>query len=124
MAQSKYHRIIGLICMILTSYNLCYAQQDFSEEQLAKGIEAYQCMDFEKAISYLSPIEDILVDADDENMLSNMYDIMEVLCESALIQPTLADIKNAGLELSDEQMMAIFNYSQTGIKALESFRKE
>ena len=53
--------------MILTSYNLCYAQQDFSEEQLAKGIEAYQCMDFEKAISYLSPIEDILVDADDEN---------------------------------------------------------
>lgn len=64
------------------------------------------------------------LDADDENMLSNMYDIMEVICESALIQPSMADIKNAGLELSDNQMMAIFNYTQTGVKALESFRKE
>ena len=64
------------------------------------------------------------LDADNENMLANMYDIMEVICESALIQPTMADIKNAGLELSDNQLMAIFNYSQTGIKALESFRKE
>ena len=64
------------------------------------------------------------LDADDENMLANMYDIMEVICESALIQPSMADIKNAGLELSDNQMMAIFNYTQTGVKALESFRKE
>lgn len=64
------------------------------------------------------------LDVDDENMLSNMYDIMEVICESALIQPSMADIKNAGLELSDNQMMAIFNYTQTGVKALESFRKE
>lgn len=64
------------------------------------------------------------LDADDEQMLANMYGIMEVICESALIQPTLAEIKEAGLELSDNQMMAIFNYSQTGVRALESFRKE
>lgn len=64
------------------------------------------------------------LDADNENMLGEMFDIMSIVCESALIQPSMADIANAGLELSDDQMMAIFNYSQAGIKALESFRKE
>ena len=64
------------------------------------------------------------LDADNENMLSDMYNIMEIIATAALIQPSMADIKSAGLELSDEQMMAIFNYSQTGIKALEPFRQE
>lgn len=64
------------------------------------------------------------VDVDNEKMLSDMYDIMEVICESALMQPTLAEIKEAGLELSDNQMMTIFNYAQTGVKALETFRQE
>ena len=64
------------------------------------------------------------MDTDNENMLGEMYDIMSVICEAALIQPSLAEIKSAGLELSDDQMMAIFNYTQAGVKALESFRKE
>ena len=64
------------------------------------------------------------LDADNENMLGQMYDIMSIVCEAALIEPTMADIKSAGLELSDDQMMAIFNYTQAGVKALESFRKE
>lgn len=62
------------------------------------------------------------LDVDDENMLGNMYDIMEIICNAALMQPTMTEIKEAGLELSDEQMMAIFNYAQTGVKALDSFR--
>ena len=64
------------------------------------------------------------LDTDNENMLKDMYDIVSIICESALIQPSLADIRNAGLELSDNQMMAIFNYTQTGVKGLESFREE
>lgn len=64
------------------------------------------------------------LDSDNEKMLSDMYDIMHILCESALLQPTLHEIESAGLSLSDDQMMAIFNYSQAGVKALESFRKE
>lgn len=64
------------------------------------------------------------LDSDDERMLGDMYDIMTIICESALIQPSLSEIRGAGLELSDDQMMAIFNYSQAGVKALESFRKE
>ncbi len=64
------------------------------------------------------------LDSDNENMLSDMYNIMEIIATAALIQPSMEDIKSVGLELSDDQMMAIFNYTQTGIKALESFRKE
>ena len=39
-----------------------------------------------------------------------------------MIEPTYDDVINAGLELSDDQMMAIFNYTQSGVKALENFR--
>lgn len=64
------------------------------------------------------------IDADNDRMLSDMYDIMHIICESALIQPTLAEIEGVGLTLSDDQMMAIFNYTQAGVQALQSFRKE
>ena len=64
------------------------------------------------------------IDSDNDKMLSDMYDIMHIICESALIQPTMAEIEGVGLSLSDDQMMAIFNYSQAGVKALDSFRKE
>lgn len=64
------------------------------------------------------------LDTDNENMLGDMYEIIRIIAESSLIQPSLADIESAGLELTDEQLMAIFNYCQAGVKALESFRKE
>ena len=64
------------------------------------------------------------LDSDNDKMLSDMYDIMHIICEASLVQPTLAEIENAGIQLSDDQMMAIFNYSQAGVKALETFRKE
>lgn len=62
------------------------------------------------------------MDGDNENMLADIYSICEIICESALKEPTYQQIKDAGLELSDDQLMAIFNYTQTGVKALESFR--
>lgn len=64
------------------------------------------------------------LDADNDKMLADAHDITEVICSAALIEPTLDDIYNAGMELSDDQLMAIFNYTQTGVRALESFRKE
>lgn len=62
------------------------------------------------------------VDKDNDNMLSDIYDIVNIICEAALVEPTYKQIKDAGIELSDNQLMAIFNYTQTGVKALESFR--
>lgn len=62
------------------------------------------------------------LDADDVNMLSDVYDIAMVIANAALVSPTLDEIHEAGLELADDQIMAIFNYTQGGVKALESFR--
>ena len=64
------------------------------------------------------------INTDDENMLCNMYDVMDIIASAALIEPSLEQIKDCGLELSDDQMLAIFNYTQAGVKALEPFRKE
>lgn len=64
------------------------------------------------------------MDADNPNMLKEVFGICEVICEATLIQPSFAQIKEAGIELTDEQLMAIFNYTQSGVKALQSFRKE
>ena len=62
------------------------------------------------------------LDSDDTNMLSNVYDIAMVVIKASLVSPTIDEIHEAGLELSDDQIMAIFNYTQGGIKALEQFR--
>lgn len=64
------------------------------------------------------------LDVDNENMLGEVYGICEVIARACLVQPTYDEILNAGMELSDDQIMAIFNYTQNGVKALESFRKE
>ena len=62
------------------------------------------------------------IDTDDSELLSDMLGICEVIARSSMIEPTYDDVINAGLELSDDQMMAIFNYTQSGVKALENFR--
>lgn len=63
-------------------------------------------------------------DPKDKNMLSNFYDTCKVICEAALAEPTMQDIEDAGIELTDEQMMAIFNYTQAGASALKNFRQK
>ena len=64
-------------------------------------------------------VESIFNDAE---ALGEMVDIMEIVCEASLVSPTYDEIKKAGVKLSDNQMMAIFNYAQTGVVALDSFR--
>lgn len=60
----------------------------------------------------------------DDDTLGDMYDICKIVCEACLIQPSMQDIEAAGIEITDEQLMAIFNYSQVGVKALTNFRQE
>lgn len=64
------------------------------------------------------------IDSDNTRMLGDMYDVCHLIAEASLVEPSLAEIEGVGLELTDDQMMALFNYSQVGTKALESFRQE
>ena len=62
------------------------------------------------------------LDTEDENMMSQMFDVIDTIAEASFIEPKYQDIKDAGITLTDDQMMFIFTYSQQGVKALESFR--
>lgn len=59
-----------------------------------------------------------------EDFLKEMYNVMRKFADACLLEPTLEDVEGAGVELTDEQLMAIFNYSQRGVSALEKFHQE
>ena len=56
--------------------------------------------------------------------VTDMYEIMKIMANACLVEPTLKDIEEAGLELSDIQLTAIFNYSQRGLDGLAPFLKK
>ena len=58
----------------------------------------------------------------DMNMMKDMIDVLDVICEEAFVEPSYNEIKNAGVTLTDDQYLFIFDYTQRGVKALESFR--
>lgn len=57
-----------------------------------------------------------------DTSLDDLYDIMDIVIGEALVQPSYKEIKEAGVTLADDQIMAIFSYTQNGVKALEQFR--
>lgn len=62
------------------------------------------------------------VDDRNDKAMGQAFEVFETLCEAALVEPTYKELKEAGIELTDEQFMAIFSYTQKGVKALEPFR--
>lgn len=64
------------------------------------------------------------VDGSPGNTMQDAFEVFETLCEAAFVEPTYAELKEAGVELTDEQFMAVFNYTQAGAKALAPFRRE
>lgn len=64
------------------------------------------------------------VDTANDSVMQEVLSVVDVLCEAAFVEPTYKQIQNAGVELTDEQYMFVFNYTQQGIKALQPFRGE
>lgn len=60
----------------------------------------------------------------EENMMSELMDVMEAIAAESFVEPTYQEIKESGITLTDQQLMAVFNYTQNGVKALENFRTE
>lgn len=63
-------------------------------------------------------------DVEEENMMGQMFDVLDLMAGETFVEPTYKEIKEAGIQLTDEQLMFIFNYAQQGVRALESFRTE
>ena len=64
------------------------------------------------------------LDTEENSMMQEIYDVIDLIASETFVEPTYEEIKSTGIQLTDEQMMFIFNYSQQGVKALESFRTE
>ncbi|PRR77694.1 hypothetical protein CLLI_22580 [Clostridium liquoris] len=56
--------------------------------------------------------------------LAQLTNVMFIMAENALVEPSIKDLEDVGLELTDEQLVALFNYTQEGTSDLESFREE
>lgn len=60
----------------------------------------------------------------DKDSLSQVLEVIDILCEAAFVEPRYEDLKRFGIELSDDQYMFLFNFTQQGVNALNSFRTE
>lgn len=49
---------------------------------------------------------------------------MEIVIRSAMVEPTYDELEEADIVLTEEQMLAIFLYAQSGVNALASFRQK
>lgn len=48
--------------------------------------------------------------------------VMDEVVSSAMVEPTMGQLRDAGVELTEEQFGLIWAYSQKGVAALETFR--
>lgn len=55
--------------------------------------------------------------------LTAINEVMDIMVDSVLVEPSYDEIKDAGLELTDEQKNILFEYSQSGVRNLDYFRE-
>lgn len=56
--------------------------------------------------------------------IKDMGEIFRVIARAALVSPSYDELEEAGLTLTDSQLLYIYNYSQTGVDALRRFREK
>ena len=63
-------------------------------------------------------------DPENKEALNEMFVLLDTMCEASFVEPSYQEIKDAGIELTDEQKIFVCNYAQAGVRALDSFRPE
>ncbi len=53
--------------------------------------------------------------------LSDIADLLILMAKNALVDPTFRELEDCQINLTDLQLVEIFNYTQTGVKSLENF---
>lgn len=49
--------------------------------------------------------------------------VIDIICKNTLVEPSIEQLKEIELELTDEQKFELWAYSQQGVEGLKSFRK-
>lgn len=63
------------------------------------------------------------LDVLDQSMMDKLFQVMDIICEASFVEPTYKELKDAGVQLTDDQLTFIFGYSQNGVRQLKSFRE-
>ena len=63
-------------------------------------------------------------DPKDQINLKEANDLYRIIAKAAMVNPTYQDIIDAGLELTDMQLLEIYRFTQLGVKSLISFRSK
>ena len=58
----------------------------------------------------------------DQVNLKEMNDLYRIIAKAAMVNPTYDQVVEAGLELTDMQLLEIFSFTQIGVQGLISFR--
>lgn len=64
------------------------------------------------------------IDETSSTSMQEFFEVLDALCAATFLEPTYNELLENGIELTDEQYVAVFSYTQRGVKALESFRQE
>ena len=72
---------------------------------------------------FSSGVSAVAKNVDNTEMMTELLSLLEVICEDCFVEPKYSDIKKAGVRLTDEQLLAVFSYTQAGVKSLEKFRE-
>lgn len=64
------------------------------------------------------------MDEKNKDAMSDVMEILDTICDACFVEPTYQQIKDAGIQLTDDQLMFVFSYSQRGVKVLDPFREE
>lgn len=62
------------------------------------------------------------VQSDDGPAFKSLAEMMHIVCTAALVQPTMQELQDNGLSLTDQQMMDVYNYAVAGVTAYKPFR--
>ena len=54
--------------------------------------------------------------------LKDQKEILDIVARAAMVEPTYQQLKDIGLELTDLQLLDIYNFTQLGVRSLISFR--
>ena len=58
---------------------------------------------------------------DNDSYLKSTSEMLELFAKASMVEPTHQALQDAGVELTDLQLAAIFSYSQSGVKDSERF---
>ena len=63
-------------------------------------------------------------DPKDQINLKEANDLYRIIAKAAMVNPTYQEVIDAGLELTDMQLLEIYRFTQLGVKSLISFRSK